>query len=93
MTMGTSTKGLSPIISAIPGQVGYRASAPQTGFEVGLSPLKDARLGPARMLGAEPRHFLIEVEGGPGRHHAKNFGVTGHLHAKRDLDQASLNIL
>ena len=45
------------------------------------------------MLGAELRHFLIEVEGGPGRHHAKNFGVMGHLHAKRDLDQASLNIL
>ena len=93
MTMGTSTKGLSPIISVIPGQVGYPGSTQQTGFEVGLYRLQDAQDGPAPPHVAEHRQLSTEAEDRPDRHHAKNFGVTDHPHAKRDLDQASLNIL
>ena len=91
--MGMSTKGLFPIISVIPGQVGYLGSTPQTGFEVGLYRLQDAQDGPTLPHMAEHRQLSTEAEDRPDRHHAKNFGVTDPPHAKRDQDQASLNIL
>lgn len=91
--MGTSTKGLFRIIFVIPGQVWCPGSTPQTGFEVGLYCLQDAQDGPALPHVAEHRQLSTEAEDRPDRHHAKNFAVTYHPHARRDLDQASLNIL
>jgi len=91
--MGVTMMDLSPIISVMPGRVGYPASHRQTDLAALISRLEGARDGPILPHGAEHRQFSREVGDWAGRRRSKNIGVMDHPRALKELVQAPFIIL